>query len=186
MRAFGAVGHDVLAAVAARASRSLHVPCTVGPPLDASGVGEVAGRDQWDADRLLACAESAAARDPSAPDAVLAALSARDIGNPVFTHFFGRARLGGRALVVSLARLSPVFHGLPPDREALVRRAAAEVLHELGHVAGLRHCAAAACLMRLARDVDAIDLRGTRFCGPCAAAMPALVRVRAWEADGGS
>jgi archaemetzincin len=168
VRPVGPVRADLLADVTSRVSRAVSVPCRVGPPLEGPAAADVKGRDQWDADRLLSAVEDRS----DEPGAVLVALAARDMGNVVFTHFFGRARLHGRALVVSLARLGPEFYGMAPDREVTARRAAVEVLHELGHVAGLAHCAEPLCLMRLARNVEAIDLRGAAFCGACAAAMP--------------
>jgi archaemetzincin len=96
------------------------------------------------------------------------------MGSPIFTHFFGRSRRGGHALVVSLARLTPAFYGLPADRALTLRRATFEIVHELGHVAGLGHCADPRCLMHFAPTVDGIDNRGTTFCGDCAAALSAV------------
>lgn len=171
-RAVGRVPDALLQDVAHRVSRDVGVPCRTGAAVaDAPGqriADDVPGRDQWDADRLLLALES----QQEADGAVLVALAARDMGNAVFTHFFGRARLGGRVVLVSLARLAPDFYGLPADAAATARRAAREVLHELGHVAALAHCPVPACLMRLARNVEAIDVRGGAFCPGCAARFP--------------
>lgn len=164
----GAVSPALLADVVARVSRRVAVPCRIvaaGAPFPLT---DLRGRSQVDADKLLSEVEARA----TSPGAVLAALSAHDMGNPVFTHFFGRARLAGNALVVSLARLSPAYYGLPEDPALHARRAALEVVHELGHVAGLHHCRTGTCLMSLARNVEAIDQRGASFCERCAAAMP--------------
>lgn len=164
----GAVTPALLADVVARVSRSVAVPCRIVDPGAPLRLADLSGRGQIDADKLLAQVEARA----DMQGAVLAALCAHDMGNPVFTHFFGRARLGGSGLVVSLARLTPAYYGLPQDEALLARRAALEVVHELGHVAGLRHCRDGACLMSLARNVEAIDQRGASFCAVCAAAMP--------------
>jgi archaemetzincin len=48
----------------------------------------------------------------------------------------------------------------------------AEVVHELGHVAGLGHCPDLGCIMQFATSVERIDLRGPGFCAACAAALP--------------
>ena len=170
--AVGPVPPAVVSDVAARVSRAISVPCRVAAATAEIATAPVDGRAQVDADRLLVEVERLAAHG----DAVLAALVASDMGNPLFTHFFGRARLGGRALVVSLARLSPAFDGLCDDADVAARRAALEVLHELGHVAGLRHCADARCLMSLAHTVDAIDVRGTTWCGACSGHLPRELR----------
>jgi archaemetzincin len=157
------------AEIAAALSRRVSVPCrALGkldlpmPPLD--------GRDQADADGLLARIEEFKSRDGAA----VVGLTARDLGTPVFAWVFGRARRGGRAAVVSLARLDPRFYGLPPDGPLTLRRAVAEVLHELGHVAGLAHCPDPGCVMRFAALVEAADLRGDRPCRDCAARLPFL------------
>jgi len=91
---------------------------------------------------------------------------------PIFTHVFGGARNGGHTAVVSLARLKPEFYGLPPDPALTTRRAVAEVLHEVGHLAGLAHCDDYRCLMHFSPEVEMIDLRGTTFCRSCAAELP--------------
>jgi archaemetzincin len=176
--AVGPVPAALVADVALRVSRAVALPCRVAPAAGHVEAVPVSGREQVDADRLLAEVEALATRG----GVVLAALVAQDMGNPVFTHFFGRARLGGRALIVSLARLTPAFYGEADDASVAARRAAIEVTHELGHVAGLRHCDDAGCLMHLAHDVDAIDLRGTTWCAACASRLPAGLRG---TADGG-
>jgi archaemetzincin len=150
-------------------SRRVRVPCRLLPAESPPDLPRLEGRDQVDADRLLGRLE----RRPTEPGTVLVGATLMDVGNPIFTHFFGRARHGGRAALVSLARLDPAFYGLPPDEDLTLRRAVLEVLHELGHLAGLRHCEDFGCLMRFAPTVEAIDVRGTRFCEDCAGRLPA-------------
>lgn len=170
--AVGSAPPDLVRELAERVSRRVSVPCEVRAGTRPIVIPMLEGRAQADADGLLAAVEALA----TLPDAVLVGVTAADIGHPVFTHFFGRARHGGRGAIVSLARLGPDFYGLPADRDALLRRATLEVLHELGHVAGLRHCADPACIMRFAPTVEAIDLRGARPCAACAAAARGLLR----------
>lgn len=154
---------DVTSRLAAR----LSVPCRVGP-CPAIEIPHLVGRAQADADRLLERLE--ALERPGGTVAV--GLTAEDIGHPIFTHFFGRARHDGRAVLVSVARLDPGFYGLPDDHGLTAHRAALEALHELGHVAGLPHCDDWDCLMRFAPSVDAIDNRGEAFCDTCLRSLP--------------
>ncbi|NIP57319.1 MAG: archemetzincin, partial [Gemmatimonadetes bacterium] len=85
---------------------------------------------------------------------------------PVFTFVFGEARLDGPAAVVSLHRLRPQAYGLPPDPPRLIARTLTEVVHELGHTFGLRHCTDFSCAMRASRAADEIDLKPPAYCRP--------------------
>jgi archaemetzincin len=154
--------------VAARLSRRVAVPCRVEAPVEVLDLDRVPGRDQVDADRLLERIEAW----PAAAGVLLVGLTPLDIAIPIFTFVFGRARAGGRAVIVSLARLDPRFYGLPADPALAERRAVDEVLHELGHVTGLRHCDDAFCLMRFAGSVEQVDARGSSFCARCAGRLP--------------
>jgi archaemetzincin len=159
--------------VAAELSRHLGLPCRLARQSAGVELAGVPGRVQLDADRVLAALERA-----TAPGVPLVAVTEHDLGLPLFTFVFGRARLGGAAAVVSLARLRPEFYGLPADQALVARRAAAEILHELGHVAGLAHCADRNCLMSFAASVEAADLRGLAFCPDCSARLPAGLAPR--------
>ena len=54
----------------------------------------------------------------------------------------------------------------------LLQRTTTEILHELGHVAGLKHCQQYDCIMHFAATAEAVDLRGMSFCHSCTAALP--------------
>lgn len=161
-------------------SKRSALPCRAVPPPLAGELPRVPNRPQLDADRLLVSLEPLAE-----VDAPLVGITAVDIAVPIFAYVFGRARLGGRAVMISLARLDPEHYGLPRDPGLVARRAAAEILHELGHAAGLAHCEDPACLMRFAASVEAADLRGATFCADCAARLPhGLVRSTAGAPQG--
>jgi archaemetzincin len=112
----------------------------------------------------------------------LLAVTERDLFVPVLTFVFGQAQLGGRAAVVSLARLRQEFYGLPPSREVLVARAAKEALHEAGHLFGLVHCEDRSCAMSLSTNVRQIDSKQPALCAPCRARLAGIasqeLRVR--------
>jgi len=159
--------------LAARVSRRVSVPCRVDPALPEPRGARLPDREQLDADALLTNLEGRAAAD-----VVLVGVTPLDMGVPIFTFVFGRARQGGSAAVVSLARLDPSFYGLPADPEKTTRRAVDEILHELGHVAALRHCEDSSCLMRFVASVDQIDVRGSAFCPSCTARLPRWLLTR--------
>ncbi len=159
---------DRVALVVAALSRLVSVPCRVADAPCALDLPRIPGREQLDADKLLTRLEAC----PRPHDSWGVGLCAQDIGHPIFTFFFGRARHHGGAALVSLARLDPDFYGLDADPRLMARRAAREALHELGHVAGLGHCDDNRCIMRFVTDVEGIDNRGVRFCAACAVDVP--------------
>jgi len=101
----------------------------------------------------------------------LLGVTERDLFIPVLTFVFGHAQLGGRAGVVSLARLRQEFYGLEPNAEVFLERARKEVLHESGHLFGLIHCPDTGCAMSLATGVRQIDSKRAAFCARCAARL---------------
>src|SRR5690349_5168586 len=105
-------------------------------------------------------------------DAVrLIGVTERDLYIPVLTFVFGHAQLGGRAAVVSLARLRQEFYGLEPNREVFLDRVRKEALHEAGHLFGLVHCADPDCAMSLSTGVQQIDRKRAGYCVSCAAQL---------------
>jgi len=164
----GSVPRTLAEGVARTVSRSVEVPCRVLPTDTELELPQLATRSQADADALLHLLEARARSDGS----ILVGLTMADIGSPVFTFFFGLARHEGHAALVSLARLTPAYYGLPENDAVTLERARREVLHEIGHVTGLHHCDDAACLMRFAGNVEALDVRGGLFCEDCRARLP--------------
>jgi predicted Zn-dependent protease len=152
----------------AGASRRLAVPCRLDPVPWAIEAVVLNGSQQFDADHMLAGLERSAA-----PGTIEVGLTGLDLGLAIFTFVFGRATRGGHAAVVSLARLAPEHYGLAADADLLVRRTVAEIVQEIGHVAGLGHCNDFNCIMRFAPNVESIDVRGTGFCAECTSAVPA-------------
>ena len=155
------------AALAQRLSRRLALPCVLDRRASPPDLPTLPRRHQWDARALL----DWLAAQAGAGELVLG-LTGWDLALPIFSHVFGLAQDGGHAAVVSLARLDPAFDGLPPDAERWQGRTVGVALHELGHLAGLKHCLQAECLMRFAGTVEKADARGQAFCPSCAAALP--------------
>jgi archaemetzincin len=164
----GAVNRRVLEGLVAGFSRRVNIPCRIRDEPLRDRLPHLSDRNQVDADVLLRRLETRAA-DREIP---LVGVTMLDLGTPLFAHMFGQARLRGTATVVSLARLTPTFYGLPEDEDLTVSRAVLEVLHEFGHLAGLKHCRDFACIMHRADVVEAIDVRGDTFCVDCLPSLP--------------
>ena len=168
----GELEAGVLESLAARLSRRLELACHVGRGRALSLV-EIAGRDQLDANLLLATLEQHAS-----DGRLLVGVAAADIAIPVFTFVFGLARQGGRACLVSFARADPRFYGLDPDPALRDERVVAEIRHELGHLAALEHCPDRGCLMSFAGSVERADARGAEFCASCRERLPGWLAGR--------
>jgi archaemetzincin len=171
-----AIGPFPVTRLAARVSRRVALPCRAEGPIDLGELVRLPGRDQVDADRLLERIEVW----PAPRGVVKVGVTDLDIAIPIFTFVFGRARDRGHGCVVSAARLDPCFYGLPEDAALAERRTVDEVLHELGHVAGLRHCRETSCLMRFAGSVEQVDARGSEFCRGCDDHFASLLPGQTW------
>ena len=113
-------------------------------------------------------------------DAVLDALIARAEGEgdgrwvlgvaedalhaPGLPRVFGEATVGGCCAVVGVGGLDD---GRRREQTALLERVVREAVHELGHVAGLEHCADPECVMYPSRDIADTDRKATDFCRRC-------------------
>jgi archaemetzincin len=89
-----------------------------------------------------------------------------DLFIPILTFVFGEAQLGGRAAVVSIARLTPPG-AARAGQTLLDERLRKEALHELGHAYGLVHCGHPGCVMGRSPGVAEIDVKGDSFCPDC-------------------
>jgi archaemetzincin len=115
-------------------------------------------RKQWSTSKILAWMATAG------PPGKVLAVTDQDLFIPILTFVFGEAQLGGRAAVVSTARLGEP--GLPDPRVAL-ERLAKEAVHELGHCYGLVHCDSPGCVMGRSSTARDVDRKRGEFCPRC-------------------
>jgi archaemetzincin len=139
--------------------RGLGLPASLwrgdGRPVEAYD----ARRRQWSSSRILAWLARAA------PDEVrVLGVTDMDLFIPILTFVFGEAQLGGRAAVVSTARLAEP--GLD-DPRIVLERLAKEAVHEMGHVLGLVHCRTPGCVMGRSAGVPDVDKKKGRLCPSC-------------------
>lgn len=93
----------------------------------------------------------------------------RDLFIPILTYVFGEAQLGGRAALVSIARLVEDVELLGP--RLLVERLAKEAVHEVGHAFGLVHCEEPGCVMGRSPAVVEVDGKSSELCAGCRARL---------------
>jgi archaemetzincin len=148
----------------ARVRRRVSPRCVLRDEIPAEQLPVLPDRGQVDADALLRMLEESS----TAKGIILVGLTDEDLGTRLFTFIIGQARLGGTAALVSLKRLNPEYYGLRPDPSLILQRAVVEVLHELGHIAGLGHCSDYDCLMNFVAEPESIDVRGASLCPTCA------------------
>ena len=152
----------VLEHLAATLARNFKAPCRIRPePFDLSFARDQA-RGQYHSTAILQRLE----RSTEASVRILGVTTC-DLYVPVLTFVFGEAQLEGNCAVVSTARLSDEFYGLPPRPDLFLERLVKEAAHELGHTFGLRHCADWRCVMASSHAVERLDIKSADFCPNC-------------------
>lgn len=165
----GKIDPAVLAAARGALESAFPVEVESGPYVELPPAAFAPERAQWSSPLVL---ESVLRSTPPGFARHLA-LTSEDLYIPMLTFVYGQAQLGGRAAVVSIARLRQEFYGLPPNQALLEGRTRKEAVHETGHLFGLVHCESESCAMRLSTNVRQLDLKSDSLCARCAA--------RAWE-----
>lgn len=127
------------------------------------GVARLAHDEGWiRSDRRVAVESLVGACREAHPDGGrLLVLTPFDLHLPECESLYGFADRRLDVAVVSTARIADAN----PDR--LARRVGNIAAHEIGHLDGLRHCAADGCLMRRASDPREVDARSMQPCGRC-------------------
>jgi archaemetzincin len=90
-----------------------------------------------------------------------------DLFVPVLTHIYGEAELEGRFSIVSVCRLHEEFYTSESNYTLLLERSYKEIIHELGHNIGLKHCKDWRCVMHSSSGIEEVDIKGSIFCDQC-------------------
>jgi len=159
----GAMDEAMLGRVGAEVARLFAVPARVvkaGPP----------PADTWDPRRRQRSSTKILRwllAEPPGEAGKLVGVTDADLFIPVLTFVFGEAQVGGRAAVVSQARLLQTLDRRPAPRALVESRLLKECVHELGHAYGLVHCALERCVMSRSNTVLDVDGKGSAFCREC-------------------
>lgn len=118
---------------------------------------------QYNAERLISVAETVGRGDKNI------ALTDVDIFYRQRNFVFGLAYLDGKGCVVSTHRLRMTADGgkVEDDEETFYDRVRKEVVHEVGHTLGLRHCDRDTCVMSFSQTVRGVDYKFERPCPTC-------------------
>ena len=155
-------GLDVLEHLASNLVRTFRTTCRIRPETFDASFALDAQRSQYYSTAILQRLERAAD-----PDARVLAVTSCDLYVPVLTFVFGEAQLDGNCAVVSTARLTEEFYGLPRQDSLMRERLVKEAAHELGHTFGLRHCPDWRCVMASSHAVERLDVKSAEFCPSC-------------------
>jgi archaemetzincin len=120
-------------------------------------------RGQYSSSRILAWLND---RHEGVPRVL--GLTDADLFIPILTFVFGEAQLGGRAAVVSTARLGDAPQ-IPGEPARIALRLQKEAVHELGHTFGLLHCRDARCAMARSPSLRQVDAKSPALCRACRA-----------------
>ena len=118
---------------------------------------------QYNAERIISVAERVGHGEKNL------ALTDADIFYRQRNFVFGLAYLDGKGCVVSTNRLRMTADGGPvnDDEETFFDRVRKEVVHEVGHTLGLRHCDNDTCVMSFSPTVREVDQKYERPCHGC-------------------
>jgi archaemetzincin len=100
-------------------------------------------------------------------DGKILILTELDLCIPVLTFVFGEAQLNGKHSIVSVCRLHEEFYSGESNENLLFERIKKEVLHELGHNFGLKHCQDWDCVMHSSPGIEEVDIKGGYYCKNC-------------------
>lgn len=113
-----------------------------------------------------------------AEDEIIIAVADEDLYIPNQNFVFSQANSIGRTAIASIFRLKPEYYGLPEDEELTRSRLLAIVLHEIGHLLGLKNCTND-CIMKPVTNVNQLDQRSDGFCPNCLLNLTIPMKVKA-------
>jgi archaemetzincin len=165
--AYGQFDTEFLERIAAEIALELNYPVSLTQGhLDLSEYLDPRRR-QYDGNKLIKVVDAMAPPEASK----VMGLFTVDLFIPILTYIFGQAFLNGRTGIASMHRLKNEYYGMKPNKFLLFERFKKEIIHELGHTLGLKHCYLPPCVMQSSTYVEDIDQKESGFCPQCLAMM---------------
>jgi archaemetzincin len=159
----GRVEADVLRVVADSLQGILRVPVDVWGATPIPEEAFMKARNQYNAMVII----KYLAENHSDSSLKVLGIMDKDICNPIITYVFGEAYMGGRAAVMSSARLGATPSGEPVSREQFLDRVVKVALHEIGHTFNIPHCHSGRCVMRASNNLVELDDKLNYLCDYC-------------------
>jgi len=157
------VEEDVLRVVADSLQGILRLPVDVWRAIPIPEDAYMRGRKQYNAMFIIRYL----AENHSGASLKVLGIMDKDICNPIITYVFGEAYMGGRAAVMSSARLGSTPSGEPVSREQFLDRVVKVALHEIGHTFNIPHCHTGRCVMRASNNLAELDDKLNYLCNYC-------------------
>jgi len=82
-------------------------------------------------------------------------------------YVFGEAYTPGSEALVSVWRLKPEFCRDQPNQSLYLLRIQKEVVHEIGHTLGMKHCSRSVCVMHFSNSIFDTDKKQNLLCDEC-------------------
>jgi archaemetzincin len=159
----GRVEEDVLRVVADSLQGILRMPVDVWGAMPIPEEAFMRARNQYNAMAIIRYL----ADNHSDSSLKVLGIMDKDICNPIITYVFGEAYMGGRAAVMSSARLGATPSGEPVSREQFLDRVVKVALHEIGHTFNIPHCHTGRCVMRASNNLVELDDKLNYLCDYC-------------------
>jgi predicted Zn-dependent protease len=160
----GGVSVDFLEALGRELDARLGTGHVVAPPLALDPAWSAGRRKLRSAPLLDALLARGEEEGVSSSAGWRLAVTGASLEAPEVGRVFGEAAVGSGCAVVGLGGLDA---GKRCGAETLLLRAVKEAVHELGHAAGLAHCADPLCVMYPSLHIADTDRKAERFCARC-------------------
>ncbi|MBI2251564.1 MAG: archaemetzincin family Zn-dependent metalloprotease [Armatimonadetes bacterium] len=97
----------------------------------------------------------------------LLGITAVDLFVPKLNFVYGYSDFISKISLISTFRLNPEFYGETACEDRFFIRILGEIIHELGHLFGIKHCFNNKCAMYFSNSIYDLDNKNTFLCDEC-------------------